>query len=271
MAMISESKFGRWSSLRLRPRSAKPSMQTIPCSTSCIPLRMVPRFQPNSRSANRWPPSPKACTVRAMNIRRALPLSSLAVFNTSTLTSSVSSIIVLQKYFPWKSISSLGQLSFPKSLTPETLLTIPTTSQVRQSAQEDTSRSRVSQRGMNMARLTPMPRPKVPSEPGKLPAFRAGVPALALFPYQVWAQMVTRRVRHSLQQASDDQDPAGYRPLREAIAAHIGVTRGVRCTADQVIVVSGAQAGLDLAARILLDPGDMAWIEEPGYPGARGA
>jgi len=38
-----------------------------------------------------------------------------------------------------------------------------------------------------------------------------------------------------------------------------------------VIVVAGAQAALDLAARILLDPGDMAWIEEPGYPGARGA
>jgi len=65
--------------------------------------------------------------------------------------------------------------------------------------------------------------------------------------------------------------PAGYRPLREAIAAHIGVTRGVRCTADQVIVVSGAQAALDLAARILLDSGDMAWIEDPGYPDARGA
>ena len=167
--------------------------------------------------------------------------------------------------------SKVGHGTSVARVTPETLLTIPTTSQVRRSAQDDTSHSRVSQRGMNMARLPCMPRPQVPSEPGKLPAFRAGVPALDLFPYQIWAQMITRRVRHSLQQASDDQDPAGYRPLREAIAAHIGVTRGVRCTADQVIVVSGAQAGLDLAARILLDPGDMAWIEEPGYPGARGA
>lgn len=122
-----------------------------------------------------------------------------------------------------------------------------------------------------MARLPPMPGPQVPSAPGKPPAFRAGVPALDLFPYQVWAQLVTRRVRHSLQGASDNQDPAGYRPLREAIAAHIGVTRGVRCTADQVIVVSGTQAALDLAARILLDSGDSAWIEDPGYPGARGA
>src|SRR6266566_6724711 len=167
--------------------------------------------------------------------------------------------------------SKVGHGTSVARVTPETLLTLPSTSQGRRSVQDDTSRSRVSQRGMNMARLPPLPRSKVPSEPGKSPAFRAGVPALDLFPYQIWAQMVTRRVRHSLQSASDNQDPAGYRPLRESIAAHLGVTRGVRCTADQIIVVSGAQAALDLAARILLDPGDMAWIEEPGYPGARGA
>ncbi len=167
--------------------------------------------------------------------------------------------------------SKVGHGTSVARVTPETLLTLPSTSQGRRSVQDDTSRSRVSQRGMNMARLPPLPRSKVPSEPGKSPAFRAGVPALDLFPYQIWAQMVTRRVRHSLQSASDNQDPAGYRPLRESIAAHIGVTRGVRCTANQVIIVSGAQAALDLAARMLLDPGDMAWIEDPGYPGARGA
>ncbi len=167
--------------------------------------------------------------------------------------------------------SKVGHGTSVARVTPETLLTLPSTSQVRRFAQDDTSRSRVSQRGMHMARLPFLPRPQVPSEPGKAPAFRAGVPALDLFPYQLWAQMVTRRVRHSLQEVSDNQDPAGYHPLREAIAAHIGVTRGVRCAADQVIIVSGAQAALDLAARILLDPGDLAWIEEPGYPGARGA
>ena len=167
--------------------------------------------------------------------------------------------------------SKVGHGTSVARVTPETLLTLPPTSQVRRFAQDDTSRSRVSQRGMHMARLPSLPRPQIPSEPGKPPAFRAGVPALDLFPYQIWAQMVTRRVRHSLQEVSDNQDPAGYRPLREAIVAHIGVTRGVRCTADQVIIVSGAQAALDLAARILLDLGDMAWIEDPGYPGARGA
>jgi GntR family transcriptional regulator / MocR family aminotransferase len=167
--------------------------------------------------------------------------------------------------------SKVGHGTSVARVIPETLLTIPSLSQAIRPAQDHTSPSRVSQRGMNMARMPAMPGPQVPSQPGKLPAFRAGVPALDLFPFQIWAQMVTRRARHSLQNASDNQDGAGYRPLREAIAAHIGVTRGVRCTADQVIVVSGTQAALDLAARILLDPGDMAWIEDPGYPGARGA
>ncbi|SRR6266851_6959096 len=49
------------------------------------------------------------------------------------------------------------------------------------------------------------------------------------------------------------------------------MTRGVRCTADQVIIVAGSQGGLDLAARLLLDPGDAAWIEDPGSLAARGA
>jgi GntR family transcriptional regulator/MocR family aminotransferase len=63
---------------------------------------------------------------------------------------------------------------------------------------------------------------------------------------------------------------AGWRPLREAIAVMIQ-SRGTRCDPDQVLVVAGAQSGLDLIGRLLLDPGDAAWTEDPGYPGARGA
>ena len=66
-------------------------------------------------------------------------------------------------------------------------------------------------------------------------------------------------------------DPAGYRPLREAIAAYIGTARGIHCIADQVIVTTGSQQALEFCARILLDPGDAAWLEDPGYLGARAA
>jgi GntR family transcriptional regulator/MocR family aminotransferase len=59
--------------------------------------------------------------------------------------------------------------------------------------------------------------------------------------------------------------------LREAIAQYLIAARGVRCSAEQVIIVAGSQQGLDLAARVLLDVGDKVWLEDPGYIGARGA
>jgi GntR family transcriptional regulator / MocR family aminotransferase len=104
-----------------------------------------------------------------------------------------------------------------------------------------------------------------------LRAFPLGLPALDAFPHQVWTRILTRRARRSLDQLLGYQDPAGYRPLREAIAAYLSMARGVRCTPAQIVVVSGAQAGLDLTARLLLDPGDPVWVEDPGYYGARGA
>jgi GntR family transcriptional regulator / MocR family aminotransferase len=102
-------------------------------------------------------------------------------------------------------------------------------------------------------------------------AFRGGEPALDLFPYEVWARLIARRARQSLREFAHYQPPAGYYPLREAIAAQIGITRGVRCTPEQIILTAGSQGAFDLAARTLLNPGEAAWLENPGYFGARGA
>ena len=101
--------------------------------------------------------------------------------------------------------------------------------------------------------------------------FRPGLPGLDLFPFDLWARLVARRWRRVPRQLLDYGDPAGHPPLREAIAAHLREARAVRCEAAQVIVVTGAQQAVDLAARVLLDPGDTAWVEDPGYLGARGA
>jgi GntR family transcriptional regulator/MocR family aminotransferase len=92
-----------------------------------------------------------------------------------------------------------------------------------------------------------------------------GAPA-DLFPGRVW--------RRLLVQCWDQLTGARglgrseHEPLREAIAEHLGTTRGVRCTPDQVIVVSGSQQGIALAASVLLDPDDSVWVEDPGYFGA---
>jgi GntR family transcriptional regulator/MocR family aminotransferase len=66
----------------------------------------------------------------------------------------------------------------------------------------------------------------------------------------------------------NENDPRGYKPLREAIAHYLGSSRGIGCNADQVILVSGVQQALDLLARLLLKPGAKVWMEDPGYFGA---
>lgn len=106
---------------------------------------------------------------------------------------------------------------------------------------------------------------------GKPRAFRTGVPALDAFPWSIWRRVTAESSRHLPLDLLNYGDPAGYAPLREVIAGYLGLSRGVRCTAQQIIIVSGSQQALDLIARILLDPGDSAWVEEPGYMGARAA
>ena len=101
--------------------------------------------------------------------------------------------------------------------------------------------------------------------------FRIGTPALDRVPLAAWGRLVSRRLRAITLGELDYRDPAGEPALREAIAAHVRRVRGAVCTADQVIVVAGAQHGLELVCRVLLDPGDRAWLEEPGYTGARAA
>ena len=100
-------------------------------------------------------------------------------------------------------------------------------------------------------------------------AFRPGVPALDGFPMALWARLSSRHWRRASRRHLAYGHSAGYQPLREAIATHVAAARGVRCTTDQVIIVGGSQQALALATRLLLDPGDAVWMEEPGYVGAR--
>ncbi len=100
-------------------------------------------------------------------------------------------------------------------------------------------------------------------------AFRPGLPALDHFPMEVWRRISDRRLRTATTRMLTYDDPQGSLPLRQAIATHLSASRGARCTADHVIIVSGSQQAIDLAARVLLDPGDEVWMEDPGYFAAR--
>ena len=99
-------------------------------------------------------------------------------------------------------------------------------------------------------------------------AFRTNLPALDLFPTTLWAQLTGRRLRSATTRDLLGCEARGYLPLRQAIADYAHTSRGIQCTAEQVIVVSGVQEGLDLAARLLLNPGDKVLVEDPGYQGA---
>ena len=101
--------------------------------------------------------------------------------------------------------------------------------------------------------------------------FASGLPNPDAFPAKVWTRLVAKWWRYRRGELLACRDPAGYGPLRHAVAARIGAARAVRCDADQVVIVSGSQQALDLIARLLVDPGDVVLMEEPGYPGARAA
>ena len=100
-------------------------------------------------------------------------------------------------------------------------------------------------------------------------AFRPNVPALDLFPTALWTQITARRWRRASMQFLLGCDPMGYGPLRDAVADHLSTSRGVKCSSEQIAIVSGVQEALDLTSRLLLNPGDRVSVENPGYPGAR--
>ena len=89
------------------------------------------------------------------------------------------------------------------------------------------------------------------------------------FPFQIWNSLVMRHSRNIHARSLDYGTPMGLKELREAVASYIRTARGVRCEANQIMIVSGSQQALEITTRVLLDPGTSVWMEEPGYRFAR--
>jgi GntR family transcriptional regulator/MocR family aminotransferase len=118
-------------------------------------------------------------------------------------------------------------------------------------------------------RLLALPSPPV-AQTARIADFRYGDLSGADFPVLAWRRAMnkaslrrTARLRYG--------DPQGAAALRTALQGYLWRARGIRCTPDQIVIVNGSQQGLDLCARLLLDPGDPFVIENPGYPLARHA
>jgi GntR family transcriptional regulator / MocR family aminotransferase len=95
--------------------------------------------------------------------------------------------------------------------------------------------------------------------------FRMGIPDAGLFPHLPWRRAVARALRSAESAPAFYADTAGDRALRQAIVDHISISRSVRADADDLVITNGTQQALDIVARILLGPGDVVAVEDPGY------
>ena len=107
-----------------------------------------------------------------------------------------------------------------------------------------------------------------PPRSGLPRAFRVGIPAFDLFPFDVWAKLQAGFWRNPSPAQLGYGDPAGEPALRDLIAAYLRRSRGLSCTAEQIVITSGAQQAISLCAQLLLQPGDGVAVENPGYRAA---
>ncbi|WP_426109075.1 PLP-dependent aminotransferase family protein [Pseudomonas sp. TWR1-1-4] len=108
--------------------------------------------------------------------------------------------------------------------------------------------------------------PQPPAGPPR--AFRVGVPAFDLFPFEVWAKLNGAFWRKPDLEQLCYGDPAGDGRLRGLIAAYLRSSRGMQCTAEQIVITSGAQQAISLCAQLLVERGDGVAVENPGYRAA---
>ncbi|MFD3299343.1 MocR-like pyridoxine biosynthesis transcription factor PdxR [Aquipseudomonas alcaligenes] len=109
----------------------------------------------------------------------------------------------------------------------------------------------------------------LPLPPAGAPrAFRIGVPAYDLFPFETWARLQARFWRKPSAARLGYGDPAGDATLRELVAAYLRSSRGLNCDPAQIVITCGAQQAISLCAQLLVQPGDRVAVENPGYRAA---
>jgi len=99
--------------------------------------------------------------------------------------------------------------------------------------------------------------------------FRVGIPDGRLFPFDTWRRILAAESRFGSDNPGSYAEPSGHPRLRAAIARYLSYSRGVAAEPDDVIATNGTQQALDLIGRVLIEPGDVVAVEDPGYPFAR--
>jgi GntR family transcriptional regulator / MocR family aminotransferase len=120
----------------------------------------------------------------------------------------------------------------------------------------------------DFAFVPPLFRRAIPAVP-----FRPNLPAIDAAQMQTWIRLHIKALRRAGRSADHpgyfgETDAIGEPLLRRAISEYVSISRGVRCSPEQVIVTAGAQHAMDLVTRVLARPGERAWIEDPCFLGA---
>ena len=100
-------------------------------------------------------------------------------------------------------------------------------------------------------------------------AFVAGLPDVSLFPHDLWRRIVVRRLRSDAAKLAAYLPPLGLPALQHATARHLASFRGLACEPSQILILNSTMQAADLIARVLLERGRRAWIEDPCYPNLR--
>lgn len=158
----------------------------------------------------------------------------------------------------------IGAGTYVARVLPDDLLTVQSKPLAAQQRNQNKSRL-ISRQSETFKRIAATKNQR----PSLMTAFRPGMAAVNEFPFDVWTQLTHKRLQNPSRDLLGYGSVAGYKPLREAIASYLWAMRGVRCSVEQVLIVAGSQQAVDLTARVLLNPGDSVWLEEPGYVGAR--
>ncbi|MGF6190296.1 PLP-dependent aminotransferase family protein [Serratia sp. 2723] len=123
-------------------------------------------------------------------------------------------------------------------------------------------RAELSQRGTTLLQ-------HASASPKQWGAFIPGVPDVNAFPHHIFSRLQARISRRPTSQRLTYSNQGGSSELRHALVDYLRVSRSVRCSPEQILITEGIHQAIDLVTRMLCDPGDDAWIEEPGYWGIR--
>jgi GntR family transcriptional regulator/MocR family aminotransferase len=90
-------------------------------------------------------------------------------------------------------------------------------------------------------------------------------PMIDQFPLPIWRRLMMRALGEPNRAHLSYGAAAGLPELREAIARHLSLTRATLCSAQQVLVLNSPMQAIELIGRVLLEPGDKVWLEDPGH------